>query len=328
MVQEQLVEYVSSQLKLGVSRDAIKAALIGAGWATADVEDTLKKLEGAAKPAAPVSGIPASVTPVGTSSNISSKPASSPAGSPSSIRVSDLVSASPSSTPFTSSSSRPAASPATDQNKKPAQGQSSLSMSNLQNRPLDLARPKTAVGAMQEMPVKKRNTPFMMIVGIVLMLGLAAFAVFFYFQNNSLAQKVAALGTTSADVASQIATLTGQVQTLEASNTALTSENASIAGENLVLRTNLSFAAIPPASSNAPATETVSISGTITAGKSFYTLTTQYGVVVLVKNAQDPKVAAAIAPLVKSGGSATLTGTHVPGSQYITVTEVNGVALQ
>ena len=48
MVQDQLVEYVSSQLKLGISRDAVKAALTGVGWAPLDVEDTLKKVEGAA----------------------------------------------------------------------------------------------------------------------------------------------------------------------------------------------------------------------------------------------------------------------------------------
>ena len=58
MVQDQLVEYVSSQLKLGISRDAVKTALVGVGWAPLDVEDTLKKVEGTttaapAQPAAP-----------------------------------------------------------------------------------------------------------------------------------------------------------------------------------------------------------------------------------------------------------------------------------
>ena len=55
MIQEQLVDYISSQIKLGVSQDAIKATLTGAGWAIADVEDTFKKINGTgamAKPAA------------------------------------------------------------------------------------------------------------------------------------------------------------------------------------------------------------------------------------------------------------------------------------
>jgi uncharacterized protein Smg (DUF494 family) len=45
MVQDSLVEYISSQMKAGISRDAIKASLVGAGWQAADVEDTLKKVE-------------------------------------------------------------------------------------------------------------------------------------------------------------------------------------------------------------------------------------------------------------------------------------------
>ena len=46
MVQDQLVEYVSSQIKLGISRDAIKSALVGVGWAPLDVEDTLQNAPG------------------------------------------------------------------------------------------------------------------------------------------------------------------------------------------------------------------------------------------------------------------------------------------
>ena len=52
MVQEQIVDYINAQIKAGVSRDAIKTTLTGAGWVAADVEDTMKKLE-SAKVAAP-----------------------------------------------------------------------------------------------------------------------------------------------------------------------------------------------------------------------------------------------------------------------------------
>jgi len=55
MVQDQLVDYISSQLKANASRDTIKAALTGAGWEAADVEDTLKKVEGMSRPSPSVS---------------------------------------------------------------------------------------------------------------------------------------------------------------------------------------------------------------------------------------------------------------------------------
>ena len=45
MVQQQIVGYAKSQLKLGVRIDAIKGALLGAGWAEADVSDSLRVVD-------------------------------------------------------------------------------------------------------------------------------------------------------------------------------------------------------------------------------------------------------------------------------------------
>ncbi len=50
MVQQQLVDYIKSQLKLGAGRDSIKSALTGAGWPQADVEDSLSSAEALAGP--------------------------------------------------------------------------------------------------------------------------------------------------------------------------------------------------------------------------------------------------------------------------------------
>ncbi len=310
MVQDQLVEYISSQMKLGVSRETIKATLTSAGWAVADVEDTLKKVEGgAAKPAViasttPGTATPSSVMPMGTSPKPASTPTSfspSVAGGgaakgaePQTIRVSDLVSASVVAGPF--------ADPTKSAVKK--------------NSPID----PTRIGGVP------RSGRVMMIVGIIIIVVLGALAGYLYFQNNGLAAQVASLGAQSADVASRVSSLNAQVQAFDASNTALTAQVASLTGENADLLTNLSFAALPPLSSSTPASETVSISGTLTGGKSSYALTTQYGVVVYVKNAMDANVAAALKPLLASTSTVSLVGTHVPGSQYITVTAVNGSA--
>lgn len=42
MIQQQIVDYARAQLKLGVSRAVVKSTLLGAGWAEADIEDSLK----------------------------------------------------------------------------------------------------------------------------------------------------------------------------------------------------------------------------------------------------------------------------------------------
>ena len=308
MIQDQLVEYVSSQLKAGVSRDAVKAALTGVGWPAGDVEDTLKKVEGAGKPAAPagaavpagaapagampMAGMPASVKPMSAMPSSTVKP-SGP--QPQSIRMSDLVSASTAGSVSPLPSVSPKAQSAT-------------------------ARPMNAVAA----PKRGRA---MMIVGIVVVVALAGLAGFLYWENNGLAAKVASLGGESANVTSNLSSLNGQVEALTASNTVLTAQEASLTAENADLLNNLSFVAVPVGVTGASATSTVSVSGALTGGKSSYVLTTAYGVVIYVSNAKDAKVAAALTPLIGSTSTVQLAGTHAAGSQYILVTGVNGTAL-
>lgn len=318
MVQDQLVEYISSQLKIGVSRETIRAALVGAGWAVADVEDTLKKVEGASKPATPASTTPAAATPSGamsmgtspkplsssfTPTSLSSSTVSAGGGGggaarsagPQAIRISDLVPAGSIADPFTSSAKNVAS----------------------KNQPVSPAGIKGA----------PRNGRMMMIVGIVIIVVLGGLAGYLYFENSGLAAQVASLGTQSAGVTSQISSLNAQVQALDASNTALAAQVTSLAAENADLLTNLSFVAVPLTSSGMSANETISVSGTLTGGKSSYALTTQYGVVIYIKNAADVRVVAALTPLINSTGTVSLTGTHAPGSPYITVTAVNGSAI-
>lgn len=289
MVQDQLVDYISSQMKLGVSRDAIKAALTGAGWAAADVEDTLKKVEGANKSAAPAGMAPASAMPATAAAH--------------SIRVSDLVSG---------GSASPMASPMTS----PLKNSIGTPITKMQMQPIDLAaaaRTKTTKGG--------HMMTIVWIVVIVLLLGLSGYL---YFQNSSLSGQVASLGGQSTNVASQISSLNAQVQALTASNTALMAQEDSLMAQNTDLMNNLSFVAVPVGASGAQATGTVSVSGTLTGGKSSYALTTAYGVVIYVANAKTASVSAALTPLVGSTSTVQLTGSHVAGSQYITVTAVNG----
>ena len=165
----------------------------------------------------------------------------------------------------------------------------------------------------------------MKIVGIVLIVVFAALAGFFYWQNSTLTAKVASIGSASTDVAASVAALTAQVQAQDASNTALAADVASLTTEKTLLTTNLSFIAVPAGA--ATSSETVAISGKLFEGKTMYTLTTPYGVLVYVQNTKDAKVKAAFTALGVNTDSVELTGTHVPGSQFITVTAVNGTAL-
>lgn len=191
MVQDQLVDYISSQMKAGVSREAIKAALVGAGWVAADVEDTFKKVEGVAKTAPPASTALAGTSPSGASpASAAFKPAAMigggavKSGEPQSIRVSDLVSASAAANLSTGAGAGFGKSTSTTKTQQPAGLAVTARMG---------ADPKSAHGGR-----------VMMIIGIVVIIVLGGLAGYLYFQNNNLASQVASLGSQSTGVTSQI----------------------------------------------------------------------------------------------------------------------------
>ncbi len=360
MVQEQLVDYISGQLKLGVSREAVKTALVGVGWMAGDIEETLKKVEGGAR-AAPVSATPVSaavavaspmvaspvsVRPVGSaavstgagsgasnigaSTGVSSMGAGAVTGNGAklspftggpteqkSIKVSDLISGSAAS----GAAVRPAPSGPLNAAKDVAK--------NAGPTVLNMKATEMSAGGGS---VSHAGLVIKIAMGVIIV-ALAALAGYFYFQNTGLASKVASLGGDTAAVTSQISGLQAQVQALNASNTALVAHADSLTKENADLKNNLSFVGAPATAGGAAASgtlaeETVSVSGLITQKKASYVLTTSYGVMVYVKNTTSTAVVAALTPLVGSSTTVQLSGTHVPGSQYLTVTAVNGTALQ
>jgi cell division protein FtsB len=308
MVQESLVEYISSQLKLGVARATVKSALIGAGWADADVEDTLKKVEGAAKPAAPAApAMAAKPSPAFVSPSQLGKPSDAQA-----IRVSDLLSASSAASP-----SKPSLTITPAMSSSAVKNQTTAKPTMMKDM------------AVATQPMKKGGSAAMKIIAIVVIVILAGLSGYFFWQNMALASKVTSLNSMSTSITDSVTSLTSQVAALNASSSALSAEVTSLTAENTDLKANLSFATVPPLSAGAPTSETVSLTGALTGTKTSFTLTTQYGVIAFVANAKTAAVAAALSPLLTSTSTqVTLTGTHVPGSQYLTVTAVNGASVQ
>jgi hypothetical protein len=315
MVQDQLVEYVSSQLKLGISRDSVKSALVGVGWAPLDVEDTLKKVEGAT---APVVSAQPQVQPR------AAEPVASPAASPKfvsfsgpgnivgqaknpepqTIRVSDLVSASAVSAP-------------------------KIVANNVDvGRPVAKSTPFKAAAVVSAMPgqAKKGMGRWAGIaVAVVLIVIFGGGAVYLFLQNKSLTSQLEAANG-QGQVASQ--NLVGQMQAINASNTALSDQVASLTAANQALMLNLSFLALPAGSSSSTATATpLSVDGILSAGlgKNTYIITTPYGIKVSVRNSSAALVASTLQPLL--GTTVTASGTYLPGLPIITIESVNGTSV-
>jgi hypothetical protein len=348
MVQESIVDYINAQMKLGVSRDAIKTTLTGAGWVAADVEDTLKKVE-SAKMAQPMSAMPMSAA---ASPATASKPMTPAAGSaggsePQVIKMSDLVSSAPGIT-GAPTSAKPATTSSAPQ-KSPLTGPTMASTAT----PAGIRTANTFQAASYPgiQPTGSRKTLIIEIILGVIVIAFAAFAGFLFMQNNSLNSQLTSLNGQSSGVTSQLSALQAQVA---ASTTALTAQVATLGANIQELQTELSFY-IAPSSTVSGATSTAMISGVVSGGgKLPYVITATYGAKIPVVNSKIAAVVSALAPLIASAGTANasttisasstaatstpamvahpavvaqFSGTYTPGVDSITLTEVNGVPL-
>lgn len=309
MIQDQLVEYISTQLKAGVSAEATKTVLVAAGWQAVDVDDTLKKVQ--APQGAATSSTFASTANV--------RPQAQPqmqAQQPQVIRVSDLVSTSSSpvdasAKKFTvSSMAQPmqVSSPKTDavmaRIATSASGATNIASSN----------------AYAVSPKKSHALATETLLGILMIL-FGATAAFFFFENMSLSSQISALNGTGTNATSQLSTLQNQ---LNASSTEFQTEIASATAANAALALNLSFLMVPTGTT-VTTTQISSLQGTVSLGTK-YVITTPYGVKVSVANSKDTNVIALLKPLIGVTTPAHFAGTYVPGTASITLTSVNDVS--
>ncbi len=296
MVQDQLVDYINSQTKLGTSREAIRTTLQGVGWQTADIDDSFKKIEGSATSSAVVAK-PAAVQPFSSPAMSGVKPAASVG--PQVIRMSDLVSSS--SGPMEKVS--PAAASSKDTKMSPAKIESISTGGSVSSS----KKPLIVYG----------------ILGIII-LGLGGFSAYLYMQNGTLSSQVGTVSSQSANVQSQVAALSSQVSALTASSTALTSQVTALTAANQELSTELSFYAAPLGVS--PTTTPITVSGSlgVNAAKNYFVMASDGGR-VFISNSKEAKVAAALQPFV--GSSTQVSGTIVPGTDSMSATSLNGTAL-
>lgn len=304
MVQDQLVEYITSQIKAGVRPETIKATLVAAGWQSVDVDDTLKKVQGPAV-AAGVAAQP--MTGAGP------KPIATAKAEPQTIRVSDLVSASSSTTSMSASAAKPV----------DTRAQSAKQFLTPTSSPGATSYQSTTTTTTRS-SVSRGPITIEIILG-VLMVAFGAVAAYFFFANMGLSNQVATLTAQSTGVSTQVTTLQNQ---LDASTTALIAQAASATAQSQDLALDLSFYAVPTGVPATPTTTTM-LDGTVSGGGTgkLYVITTAYGAKVPVANSKDPKVVSLLQPLVGTNTSVPFGGAYTPGVDSITLTVINGASL-
>ncbi len=292
-INQQLKEYIVNQLALGVSKEAVKSALLEAGWQASDVDEAVASLELPVKNNAPAQPIetakPIEIKPVGDSVSISKDTAGPQKPSRLSFVISDIFQ--PKDEPLF-------------QPQGGASPQRSTSENEVQVMTLD-TKNNTVQG--------KGKFVLPLVWGVVAVAFLGA-AVFFYLQNNDVRAQLDAITQESTSFKTQLASLTE-------SKDSLTNQVVALNQTITDLNNQLSIFATPLNASTSEAP--FSLAGKIGGGeKLLYTLTTNKDIVVYIKNSKDANVDAALKPLL--GNQVRISGTHLAGSNYLMVTQING----
>lgn len=340
MANQQLVDYIKQQLQLGVSKEAIKTALSQVGWPEAEVNDAFIAAQPVAVPAAGVevakTGV--EVKPVEQIKPVVQEGAVRPAAAVAAAPVS------PTTTPFSSTTRKEVVSPA-EFTSPLAKATSPVTGAASSPRAVakDIFQPKGEVVFQPRVQLSGGGTPAAATAATTVTTSVSAHPSVFkkYFLAVVAVVVISALGGGSAylflqlrslkTAATEIQTIRASLEQANAQIASLMDEKSSLASqleitnsEKADLLLNLSFL-VAPAGEAASAEATVGgIVGT--GGKGQYTLTTDRGVVLNIRNSAKPEVARALQPLV--GKRVSLRGSYLPGSREITVLEVNGTAVE
>ncbi len=301
MVQQQIIEYIKSQLKLGVSRDDVKNALVGTGWLAQDVEDSIKSAEGVSAVTKPQEPSPVKEAP-------KDKP----------IVVSDLVSVSKMEIGFPAEKITDVKTIA-----KPAEKKIEPPKEQPKKEESKKDQPKIVSVATGVSGNHFNKTTIVLIILAVFVAGGVGGTGFFYFQNRGLNEKIAGL-----EVAAQggNTTLNNKIADLTAKNESLGKDLDAAKKESADILFELSFFAVTPGTSSSSPVAIPEIKGKLEKIKLVYYLLTPRGAELMVKNSIDKNVDTALKGLI--GSDITLSGTYLPGSRGLTVQSVNGTSVE
>ncbi len=307
-VNQQLKDYISQQLKLGVSKDVVKSTLLGAGWSESDVSEAMASVE---SPAVSQSVSPAAAGE--TKPVEQAQPVTNPSetvGTVKSLEVKPEIK-----TPAAGSEKIPPASFVTSDIFR-AKDEPLFQPKETAQKPSLADKPQ--IISVNEKAAKTAPRQFVLplILGILLLASLAA-AGFFYYQNSGSQDQINSLSQENSSLRNQLSAFSN-----DKSN--LTSQISSLNDTINELKNELSiFAIVGTSTAELP----VTVKGILsTGGRAGYSLTTANNIVVYVKNSKDAKVEAALKPLV--GSELAIGGTHSTGSSSITVTTINGQPLE
>lgn len=322
-VNQQLKDYILQQIKLGVSKDTVKGALVSAGWKEEDVSQAMAESETGRQTVTGESVT--TVAPVSSGPVFSPGAAQSPASQPAAAVASAAVSSAAASSPGTGQypASQGSASPVsfvTSDIFKP-KGEQVFQPASADKKTAQEAKPQTAfVSADQkEKPSILGGNVLTISLG-VLSVFLLGGNVYLFFQNRNLGPRAGAApeAVSPSPFEAQVASLTAEKDNLAIQIDSLDKTVTDLSNQLSIF--------VAPATSSTAAVP-FSVSGVLGGGgKVPYSLTTSKNIALTVKNYKEADVEAALKTLL--GTQVELGGTHQPGSIQLTVATINGKPLK
>ena len=307
MANQQLITYIKTQVANGAVMEAIRTALLGAGWAEADVNEAIAAV-------APPAQTPAAAQPIVPVAAV--KPVVE--------TVKQVVPAEPQmmASPATqvSAAARPqvATQPVTVNLTGATSASPSFKVDEVVFHPEFAGASSfdapTTMAQMAPTVVSGKKTGgsriwfFVAIIFILFALAGGVVAGFFYTENSDLQGRVTSLSAQNARLADQSGVTVKDRKTTDDKVAALTDVNTD-------LESQLAIFVLPTGS--APVVDrSLTIRGKLESVPAGYTLTTSRGIVLQVKNSKDPRIDALLKPFV--GTTVTMDGVVTPGVREIT----------
>lgn len=288
MANQQLVDYIKSQLQMGVPRESLKNTLLQTGWPEAEVRDAMDAAGGASAPAMTAAPVTPTVPRIG---------GAGPAVTP------DIFQPKTSGPVFQSKSASPLG------------GAAPTSLVGRPAGPSVQSAVAGGGGAVVLHASSRRG--FVLVVIILLAVGAAAF---FGIRMVSLSAKVNALTSEASSFNMKLAALTKEKD--DAAR-----ELEALKDEKNIYEQELSFVRAVTSTEPVTGVTSTTVSGVLSSGATLpYYLTTLHGLQVPLKNSRESKVNAALKPFF--GKIVAIDGTRSPNVRDLTVTAVNGTPIE
>ena len=317
MANQQLVDYLKEQLKLGAEKEYLKQSLLNVGWSLSDVEEAfsivLKELNPENKnlESAPISqetSIPevpkenlvdlTSKKDLSLKENIQKESVQKPVSDSGFISKDAFISS------FPLTEVKPKEKESVNQTLNKKEEKSVVSNSSLNNN----------------MVHSKNLKIILYVVFGVLICGFLVLTFFLYRSNVNLQKQVVTSNSQQGDLEGQVQSLTKTLNEIQSQMSALKGESSSLKEESMDLQNQILLF------SQSTSSLDVTLQGKILLDKNQYVLKTNKDIMVSIKNSKDAKVKEVLSSFVDN--EVKVFGQRTPGLREITIKTINDKSLE